>query len=152
MARTAVISTLARCLLAGAADPERTFRSASETLGKPWPWLWTLAFRYADAFGGRARPTESQVIEFLHSDTRFERAWAKHRDSLAVARWTFEPSRMAPVDVARSWELPALETPTALAEWLHLSLDDLAWFSDLKGILSARYDAPLVWSTIGTGC
>jgi RNA-directed DNA polymerase len=51
---------------------------------------------------------------------------------------------MAPVDAARWWGLPALETSGALAEWLQLSLDELAWFADLKGMLSSRCDAPLV--------
>jgi len=41
---------------------------------------------------------------------------------------------MHPVPAAELWTLPAIETSSALADWLGLSTDELDWFADLKGL------------------
>ena len=39
---------------------------------------------------------------------------------------------MQPVDAARRWQLPAIESPGQLADWLSLSIGELEWLADLK--------------------
>jgi hypothetical protein len=41
---------------------------------------------------------------------------------------------MQPVTAAAEWDLPVIESPEDLAEWLGVSLRDLLWFADLKGL------------------
>ena len=41
---------------------------------------------------------------------------------------------MLPVAAAASWDVPAIESVGALAEWLGLNLGELEWFADLKGL------------------
>jgi hypothetical protein len=48
---------------------------------------------------------------------------------------------MLPVPAARSWNVPPIETPGVLAEWLGITIDDLLWFADLKG-LRCRKSSP----------
>jgi hypothetical protein len=41
---------------------------------------------------------------------------------------------MDPVEAARRWDLPVIESTRGLAEWLSLSIEELEWFADLKGL------------------
>jgi len=41
---------------------------------------------------------------------------------------------MRKVAAAREWNLPAIETAGALAQWLGVTDDELEWFADLKGL------------------
>ena len=41
---------------------------------------------------------------------------------------------MQPVSAAAGWDIPSIESPEELASWLGLSLNDLMWFADLKGL------------------
>ena len=162
MPASAVISVLARSLLAGEATVEAVHERAVRTLGRPWRWLRPLAARYAAAFGGKARPRHRDVVLFLRNDSGLRRAWAKCRDELSirslfsvnssgnrvarglveaplrhhlsVAQWLAEPQRMQPVSAAERWDLPIIETAGDLADWLSLSTDDLEWFADLKAL------------------
>ena len=40
---------------------------------------------------------------------------------------------MQPAPAAAKWNVPAIESVEALADWLALTPDDLAWFADLGG-------------------
>lgn len=134
MPNPAVISALARSLMAGEPSVEGVRARAMRTLGRPWRWLRPLALRYVETFGGRTRPRHRDVIRFLLQDPGFQRARAAHRDELAVAKWLAEPPRMHPVGAAQGWDLPAIETVGDLARWLSLYPTELEWFADLKGI------------------
>jgi len=41
---------------------------------------------------------------------------------------------MQPTTAAKSWDIPAIESPGDLAKWLGLDPGDLRWFADLKGL------------------
>ena len=141
MPTPAVISALARSLMAGESSVEGVRARAMRTLGRPWRWLRPLALRYVETFGGRTRPRHRDVIRFLLQDPGFQRARAAHRDELAVAEWLAEPPRMHPVGAAQEWDLPAIETVGDLARWLSLHPTELEWFADLKG-LCCQPDSP----------
>jgi RNA-directed DNA polymerase len=129
-----MISVLARSLLAGEAVPDEVHARAARTLGQSWRWLRPLATRYVEAFAGRTRPRHRDVVRFLLRDSGFRRARAKYRDELTIAEWIAEPQRMDPVEAARRWDLPVIESTRGLAEWLSLSIEELEWFADLKGL------------------
>jgi hypothetical protein len=134
MPNSAVISALARSLMAGEPTVEGVHARATRTLGRPWRWLRPLAPRYIEAFGGRTRPRHRDVIRFLLQDPGFVRARAAHRDKLAIAEWLAEPPRMQPAGAAQQWDLPVIETSGDLASWLSVHATELEWFADLKGL------------------
>ena len=132
MLSAAVVSALARSLVAGEQTPAAAHARALHTLGHPWPWLAPLAQRYLERFAAGTRPRHRDVVRFLLDDPGFLRAARRHR--LTVAYWLAEPQRMDPVAPAASWDLPAIETAGDLARWLSLHSGELEWFADLKGL------------------
>jgi hypothetical protein len=74
------------------------------------------------------------VIAFLSRDPGLERAWLRHHRKIKVAHGVTEPQQMQPVLVAAAWQLPAIESPQQLADWLLLDLSELEWYADLKGL------------------
>jgi hypothetical protein len=134
MSNAAVISALARSLTAGEPTVEAVQARAARTLGQPWRWLHSLAQRYVEAFGDRTRPRHREVVRFLRDDSGLRRALTEHRDKIAVAEWLTEPQRMQPVDAAKRWDLPVIETLGDLAAWLSVHPTELEWFADLKGL------------------
>jgi RNA-directed DNA polymerase len=107
---------------------------AARTLGRRWRWLRPLAGRYVEAFAGRTRPRHRDVVRFLLHDPGFERARAKYRNEISIAQWIPEPQRMQPVEAAQHWNLPVMESMGSLADWLCLSIGELEWHADLKGL------------------
>src|SRR5438552_4519266 len=89
--------------------------------------------------GGR-RPHASprrDVVQFLRQDPGLRRARSQHPRDLSVADWLAEPQRMQPVAAAATWDVPALESAGALADWLSLEPRELEWFADLKWLARA---------------
>ncbi len=151
-----LVFTLARSIAAGDLDAGQIVARASRTLGRSWRWLRPMAQRYVAHFGGRTRPRERDVVQFLLRDAGFRRAWARHSHELAWQRlltdigairtpvrriheltadpWPTEPQRMQPVTAAEAWDVPAIESAGALSDWLLLDHGELAWFADLKGL------------------
>jgi RNA-directed DNA polymerase len=128
------LNRLARSFLAGEPAVEQVVARCSRTLGKAWRWLPPLAQRYVDRFAGKTRPRQQDVADFLRQDRKFLRAWRRHSKNLFIAEWMTEPQQMHPVAAARSWGLPAIESVGALAVWLGLTVGELEWFADLKGL------------------
>ena len=79
----------------------------------------------------------------MREDADFRRAQKKYRSQIQIAEWIAEPQRMQPVEVAKRWELPAIETTGDLADWLCLSPDELEWFADLKSLGNKLRNAQL---------
>jgi RNA-directed DNA polymerase len=133
---------LAHAFLAGDLSVEAITDRSGDMLGRSWRWLRPLAKRFARQFGP-IRPRHRDVVRFVQQDEGFREAWTKHRDELSVEQWLTEPQAMRPVAAAASWQLPALESVGALAKWLNLSVSELEWFADLKGLAYRSYDSPL---------
>ena len=110
MPASAVISVLARSLLAGEPIVDEVHARAVRTLGRSWRWLRPLASRYVEAFAGQTRPRHRDVVRFLLRDPGFQHARAKYRHELSIAEWLAEPQRMQPVAAAELWNLPVIET------------------------------------------
>lgn len=138
MPRAALISVLARSLAAGAPEVAGVEARAARTLGRRWRWIRPLAVRYVEAFGAGVRPRHRDVIRFLVDDPGFRRARAKYRGEISIEEWIAEPQRMQPVAAARPWGVPAIETAGDLADWLSLSVGELEWLADLKGLCRSQ--------------
>lgn len=134
MPTSAVISVLARSLLQGDPIAGDVHGRAVRTLGRSRRWLRPLARRYVETFAGRTRPRHRDVVRFLLDDPGFEQARAKYRNEISIAEWLPEPQHMQPVAAAQGWALPVIETLGDLADWLCLSIGELEWLADLKGL------------------
>jgi hypothetical protein len=77
------------------------------------------------------------VVAFLVEDSGLRAALQRHGSKVRIAEWLHEPARMMPVEAARKWKIPEIETANALAEWLHLSATELEWFADLKRLAAS---------------
>jgi RNA-directed DNA polymerase len=134
MPASAVISVLARSLLAGEQTVDGVHARAVRTLGRSWAWLRPLARRYVEAFAAGTPPRHRDVVQFLLNDRGFYRARSKYRDEIFIAEWLPEPQRMQPTAKAQHWGLPVIESVGDLAGWLALSTAELEWFAELKGL------------------
>ncbi len=134
MPNPTVLPALARAFLSGEPTVDGMVARGSQLLGKNWRWLRPLARRYVEAFSGEVRPREREVVEFLLRDAGFRRVWTNHFEELRISRWLIEPQRMQPAPAASGWDIPDIETVGALAEWLHVTPDELLWLADLKGL------------------
>jgi hypothetical protein len=83
---------------------------------------------------GKTRPRQREVVQFLRNDAGFRRAWSRHGSEISIEQWLSEPARMQPVAAAAKWDIPAIESQEKLAAWLGLTLGELLWFADLKGL------------------
>jgi len=129
-----LVTVLARAILAGEPTVEQIVARCSRTLGRPWRWLRPLAQRYVEAVAGQTRPRRRDVVQFLLRDEGFGRARSKYSGELSVEQWLTEPQQMHPVAAARTWDVPAIESSGALADWLLLNPGELDWFADLRGL------------------
>ena len=136
-----VARTLAAAFVAGDLDVEGLVERGSDVLGKRWRWLRPLAQRVAARFGDRTRPRQTDVAEFIRGYPGFARACRKHE--LRVANALSPPSMMCPVQVAKAWPVPSIRTAGQLAEWLGVTVNELDWFADLRGLEFKRNEGRL---------
>lgn len=134
MPNCSLLRVLAASFLAGQPSADQIELRGAQALGGHWHWLKPLAKRYVKSFSARTRPRRRDVIEFLIRDEGFQRAWSKYFAELSVARWITEPQQMQPADVATAWPVPPIASVGALAEWLGLTVSELEWFADVKGL------------------
>ena len=125
---------LAASLLGGDFTVEAAVARLTHTLGRSWPWLRPLARRYLKAFAPRTRPRNKDVIGFLRHDAKLLRAWQRHHRRLAIVHWVTEAQQMRPVPGVTGWQIPAILSPQALADWLLADPSELLWYADLKGL------------------
>jgi RNA-directed DNA polymerase len=123
---------LALAFAAGTLDEQSLVERGGRLLGHRPRWLRPLARRVAGAFAETARPRASMVRELILAEERFWRAWAA--GSVHLVQRLAQPGTICPVDAAREWALPALHRVDELAGWLELTLGELDWFADRKGI------------------
>jgi len=94
-------------------------------------WLGPLIQRVHHHFNQGPRPRIASVVSFLLTDAGFLRACERETTQVKLARRP--PAVMHPAPGTPStWDLPALTTTTALAEWLGLRPTELDWFAALQ--------------------
>ena len=131
---SSLLRALAASLLAGETTTEKIVDRLSHTLGRPWGWLRPLAQRYVKAVSAKTRPRQREVVQFLRRDPGLRRAWSKHAHEISIEQWLSAPAQMQPVTAAAGWDLPAIESIEELAAWFGLTVSELSWFADLKGL------------------
>ena len=129
-----LLHALAQSLLNGESAVELIVDRCSRTLGRRWRWIRPLALRYAKHFGSQTRPRHREVVKFLENDRGLRRAHTKYPEQFSLDEWWEEPHRMQPIEAAKSWDVPAIESVGDLAKWLGLSPNELRWFADLKAL------------------
>jgi RNA-directed DNA polymerase len=131
---SSLLRALAASFVAGETATEQIVARISSTLGRRWRWLGPLAQRYVKFVSARTRPRQREVVQFLRRDPGFRRVWSKHAHEISVEQLLSDPAQMQPVTAAAEWDLPVIESTSELAAWFGLSLSELLWFADLKGL------------------
>ena len=116
----------------------------NRTLGREWRWIGPMVQRYVERFAGGVRPRRREVVEFLINDKGLRGARARSGNVFQIKDRFAAPQEMQPARKAAQWQVPAIESEGALAEWLGVSASELEWFADLKR-LSARRSEQKLW-------
>jgi hypothetical protein len=127
--RSLIARNLASAFLSGAWSLEALVRRGGEGCGSKPRWLKTLA-RHVLARWREPHtiPDLDELAAFLLDDPCFNRTWASQ--SIALRRVFILEETMRPAPGApRSWSLPSLTSPAALADWLQIAPRELDWFA-----------------------
>lgn len=133
--RHQVALSLADALLSGPADADACLVRAAECLGRKHRWLRPLCQRAFQRFGSSLDHRSRRALaDWIGQDSGFLDAWSAPRPP-RVVRYFLEPPRMAPRKGAlAACRLPDLPTPGDLARWLGISVGELDWFADVRGM------------------
>jgi hypothetical protein len=126
------LRALADSLLAAEPNVDQIVARLGQTLGTSRPWQRALAKRYLRAFAGKTRPRRVSVIQFLRQDRVLQHAAWKYPAEMRIWNLLMGPQQMQPVAAAAAWNVPRIESPDALADWLRLTPGELRWFADLN--------------------
>ncbi len=143
-AKLSVARNLAAAILAGTWALDGLVRRATRACGRRERWLRPLARRVLAAF---ALPADQETLAaFIAGDAGFARAWRRHCHAQALplrhVYWA-SPTMVPAAGAPSTWQLPALATPAALAEWLAVSGRELDWFADCHGRQAELPHGPL---------
>lgn len=136
--RKSIAGALASAFVAGSLDAEELVERGSRVLGQRWAWLRPLAQRVARAYSGKVRPRKAALEKFILHDGGFSRAYFEYDLHL-----TYDPGNrptMCPLDAANAWGVRyPISTARELADWLGVSVGELDWFADRRGLEYKRY-------------
>lgn len=135
MRKSAFVTLLARSFLAGEQSVEQIVARCRPLSEEKWGWLPSLVRKYVNRFAGKTRPRLSEVEAFLRRHSVVRKSSQKYGKQLPLTQWLTEPQRMLPVAATQAWDLPSIESIGVLAEWLGMSVSELEWFADLRGLI-----------------
>lgn len=119
---------MALAICGGAWTPRSAIARVKQAVNLRELWLSRAAGRVVASMD---RPADPAVVERrLLADRGFDKATLPPRP-FRVLRWYHPEPRAVP-----RWPVPALHTSAAVAEWLGLTLGELAWFADTRRILA----------------
>lgn len=124
---------LAATFVAGDLEVVAMVNRATALLGKRWRWLRPLAKRFVARFPQHSPPKLAVATEFIEDDHGFLRACDEYE--IKIVQLAARRS-MQPLAAATSWNVPRLLTISELAAWLQLSVGELEWFADVRGLLT----------------
>lgn len=130
-----VAEVLADALLAGAPEIDGLVARAAWTLGRKHRWLAPFCKRVFHQFGSSLDSrSRSKLVQWIRNDRGYRDAWHAARPP-RIAHYVLDPPRMAPRRGAlAACALPDLPTPGDLAAWLGISVTELDWFADVRGM------------------
>jgi len=143
MKRTHLVAlALADAMLAGLPEASGFAERCAWALGRKHRWIAPLCKRAFQRFGSALDHRDrAKLTEWIRDDDGYHAAWQATRPP-RVAHYFLDPPRMAPrTGALAACDLPPIATPGDLAAWLGISIADLDWFADVRGINGA--DGPL---------
>jgi RNA-directed DNA polymerase len=131
--RERVARNLAAALLAGAWTPSALLSRASEFLGRPTQKSQRLLIQeLLDSVPTAYPPSPSHLVGFFLGSRRFDRASARLRKKGAHIPAVLQPASFSPTPRFAEFDIPRLATPGDLADWLKISIEQIAWFADAR--------------------
>jgi len=143
MKRTQLVAlALADAMLAGEPEASGFVNRCAWVLGRKHRWISPLCRRAFQRFGSALDHRDrAKLAEWIHEDAGYRAAWVATR-SPRIAHYFLDPPRMAPrTGALAACDLPSIATPGDLAAWLGISIGDLDWFADIRGL--NRTEGPL---------
>ena len=136
-------AAIARAFAMGSLDIDSLVKRGSGATGESVRAIRPLAHKVSESFAGATRPRARDILALLDQD----RVWLTRH--LGVPRQAHRrrtdtetpTASMLPVLAASSWNLPALTSVAALADWLEIPAAELAWFSNSAGIGQQEFTA-----------
>ncbi len=129
---------LAEALVEGPWGLDAVVDRGGRALGRRPRWLRPLARRLLEAFP-EGRPSGDSVADFLRLDATFR---AKYPFALSFKDRP-APTMAAAAGPPSTWPVPVIVTPGDLADRLGLTLAELDWFADLRGLERSNPAGPL---------
>jgi hypothetical protein len=128
-----VARNLAAALLAGAWTPQGLLSRATEFLGRPTQKSHRLLIEeLLDGLATAYPPSAAWLIGFFLGSRRFERASARLRNRGPRLAAVLQPASFTPAPRFVALDIPRFATRGDLADWLQISVDQLAWFADAR--------------------
>jgi RNA-directed DNA polymerase len=133
---------LADALLAGPASVEDFAARLAQALGRKHRWLRAFAKRVFRHFGAElVYAQRHELTHFIRSDAGYKKAWAAP-DKPRMRRYFFAVPAMGRRNgVLADCVLPDIPTPGDLAAWLGITITQLQWFADLRGMIDSAEGA-----------
>ena len=136
-AQQAIARNLSAAFLAGDWSLEGLVKRGGLAWGRRERWLRPLARRVLAAFGNGPVPLHQDLLaKFIIEDQAYAQACLRsfQRREWPARQLFWTVSSMSPhAGTPMTWQLPALPTTAALADWLGLTPKELAWFADCFG-------------------
>ena len=138
------VAAIARAFAMGALDVASLAERGSRAVGEPARNILPLARQVAARFDQATRPRVRDIIALLTRD----RHWLARQLSGTPSasrrpdvEWLSGTPAMVPVEAAKRWPLPSITTPSALAEWLKIETEELAWFANCTTLGQQEFSA-----------
>lgn len=133
--RRLVAHTLATALLAGPAEPEALVERVAQCLGRKHRWIGPMCRRLFQQFGSSLSERDrGALMMFIEQDAGYLGAWSRVRPP-KILRYPLAVQKMAPrTGALQACDLPSISTSRDLAAWLEISMDELDWFADVRGM------------------
>jgi RNA-directed DNA polymerase len=123
-----VATALAGAFLAGEWQPAAMGRRAKRSLADRRGWPTGLAEIVVRAYPDRPRDRPRELATFIAACEPFRQALRGPDRAVRVHTWVAAPTEMG----RRRWPVPAVDDLAALAAWLGVTPDHLAWFADCR--------------------
>ncbi|HET6951335.1 MAG TPA: reverse transcriptase domain-containing protein [Acidimicrobiales bacterium] len=132
-------AAIAGAVLAGEWQPAAMGRRAKRAVADRRRWPTDLAEIVVRAYPDRPADRPRELAAFVAACGPFRAAAHDHEHPLRARVWMAAPTRMGD----RRWPVPVIDDLAALARWLGVTPDHLAWFADRRSMERTASDERL---------
>jgi RNA-directed DNA polymerase len=137
--RQVVARAIADALLAGPPEIKGFIERAAQCLGHRHRWIDALARHVFQRFGTSLHHGDrAKLAELIAANAGYKRAWEGLRPPRVEQFFLDSPPMRPRVGALAACDLPAIATPGELASWLGITIGELDWFADVRGMNPAR--------------